>query len=75
MTETETVYELQRDLERFLGQDLKIFSDYDGIFVRSFSNDRGFYKVTPASCECKSFEHRGHCKHHAGFMAYALLGV
>jgi hypothetical protein len=57
-----------RDLARNRAHRIETVSLSDGLYARSYSDNRRVYKVNANGCECKGFFYRGHCKHHAGFV-------
>ena len=58
-----------RDLERAADHGVEIRNALDGVFVTSATYPNAIYRVDVNHCDCLGFFYRGHCKHHALFMA------
>ena len=58
-----------RDLDRAESHGIKLFDSEVGTFATSKSDPDRLYRVSGGHCDCKGFEHRGHCKHYALLVA------
>jgi hypothetical protein len=61
-----------KDLNRAFDHEIELFDSRVGTFSTSASDPEKLYQVNSTHCDCKGFEHRGHCKHHALFVARVI---
>lgn len=58
-----------KDLDRAVEHGIELKDSLVGTFATSFSHPTILYRVDKDHCDCLGFHYRGHCKHHAAFMA------